>query len=75
MVRTQEEIKRQIKGIRSMKKTLGKANFEHFALMIEVLKGNEQSSHYDDVEEELLHQSALDAENWLNGSIKEDLFD
>jgi hypothetical protein len=38
MIRTDEEINRQIKGIQSMKKTLGNFNFEHFVLMTEIYR-------------------------------------
>lgn len=87
--RTEQEIKRQIEGLENEKKKLpefskfGDANWEKIDAQILVLKGekkpddyyqDENADEYEDGDNDIW-SAAEEAEGWLLGHNKEDLFD
>jgi hypothetical protein len=85
MKRTEEEIQRQIDGLNAQKKWLpefssfGDDNWGQIAVQIEVLQGKtdlEDLIEDDDEDTENgLYDAAIQAEDWLDGRINDDLFE
>lgn len=87
--RSQSEIDAQIEGLKKDKKKLpefsafGDKNWEKIDAQIDILegKGNSDSLYIDETADEYeegdndIYFAAKDAENWLDGSRDEDLFD
>ncbi len=89
--RTQEEIQRQVDGLKKEKERLpeysmfGDNNHAAIDAAIEVLEERRFASDYEEYDESLhnfpeddiehVHQMALQAENWLDGYTNDDLFD
>lgn len=86
-MRTQEEINRQIDGLKSMKSWLpetsgfGIPNWQKIDAQISILNGDETLEDFDagDWEEmdddNKVYRAAEDAEQWLDGDSDEDLFE
>jgi hypothetical protein len=87
--RTEEEIKRQIDGLKKMKETLpehsifGNNNWEAIDAQLDILEGkkekedfyiNETSDEYEDGCNDIYFE-AEKAESWLDGETNEDLFE
>lgn len=78
IARTHEEINQQIEGLLEMKKTLpeysffGDNNWKSIDIQVDVLKGNISSN---DITDDDFYNSAVDAENWLDGSCEENLYE
>lgn len=78
-MRTQEEINRQIEGLKKMKENLPETNFfgdnnwEVIDAQIDILQGGD----YEDYQEAdyAIEAAAYDATGWLEGDIDEDLFE
>lgn len=88
-MRTQQEIERQIEGLKKMKATLpkksmfGDDNWAKIDAQISILDGSKRPDHYynDESSEDYqdgdneIYFEADAAEQWLNGSTNDDLFD
>ena len=80
MKRTQDEINRQIEGLKADRKSLpefslfGNNNWEVIDESIYMLDGRTTLDDYDE-EDEHLFSSLLTVADWLTGAINEDLFD
>lgn len=79
-MRTQDEINRQIEGLKADRKSLpefslfGNNNWEVINESIYMLDGRTTLDDYDE-EDEHLFSSLLTVADWLTGAINEDLFD
>lgn len=87
--RKEKEIQRQIKGLKKMKKTLpqfshfGDKNWKKIDVQLDVLEGikdaddfyiDETADEFEDGDNDI-YFAAQEAEQWLNGDKKEDLFE
>jgi len=77
-MRSTSEIERQVAGLLNMKNTLpeysafGDNNWEGIDAQVAIISGRDTSDDYEDGD---YYSEALDAEDWLNSSTTEDLFD
>lgn len=77
--RTAKEIKKQIEGLKKMKKTLpefsffGDNNWDGIDAQLDVLEGMKEAEDFEDDDE--IYSLASQAEEWLNGERDEDLFE
>jgi hypothetical protein len=86
-MRTQEEIKRQIEGLENEKKVLpeyskfGDPNHAIIDAQISIIDGSKELSDIDEGdwdemdEDNKIYRGAEDAEMWLSGDMKDDLFE
>lgn len=89
MSKTQEEINRQIEGLKKMKITLpefsafGDKNWEKIDAQLDVLEGkkepndfyeDESAEEYQDGDNDI-YNAAVEAEEWMDGNSDEDLFE
>jgi tellurite resistance-related uncharacterized protein len=84
-MRSQEEINRQIEGLKAMKQSLpeynlfGENNWEGINAQIAVLKGEENYEEYRDeefdIEEDYIYTRAEEADTWLRGLNDDNLFE
>lgn len=78
-MKTQEEIDRQILGLRKMRETLPEYNFfgenNHLPIdaQLDILEGGEYEDYED--EEYNIASAALEASDWLEDDNAEDLFE
>lgn len=78
-MRTQEQIQRQIEGLKKMKETLpefssfGDPNHKSIDAQIKVLNGKDPEDYAD--AQAQIYDWSVDAAMWLDGSRDEDLFD
>lgn len=87
--KTQKEIDRQIEGLKKMKTTLpefsffGDSNWEKINAQLDVLEGkrepdnfykDEHSEEYEDGDNDI-YFAAVEAQDWLDGQRKDDLFE
>jgi hypothetical protein len=89
MEKTQEEINRQIEGLKKMKTTLpefshfGDKNWEKIDAQLDVLEDKKEANDFYEGEsaEEFedgdndIYNAAVEAEDWLDGNSDEDLFE
>jgi hypothetical protein len=86
--RTQDEINRQIEGLKKMKNWLperskfGTPNWERIDAQISVLSGNEDMDDFEENAELLeegepdeIYNAAQEASDWLDGDNNDDLFE